>query len=177
MASSTPTTIQGATSARGEDLDAKSISSLTTVQASNKVTPGSTMANVSHNEEEKSVGSFTASAEPSGPADPQLFDPPPVQHAFADPNGDEPSGLTESEEELDPDLQAEVQAIILEAREKAREKQRLRRIKKNKAMHDEEEKIKKRPRRDDGDDDDGGGDSKPPPAAGGAGVGAALAVK
>jgi len=131
------------------------------------------MANVSHNEDEKDIDSFTVSGPASGAADPHQFgQPPPVPDAFVDPNREVNSGLTESEDdELDPDLQARIEAT----RAEAREEQRKRRIKKNKAMSDEQEKITKR-RRDDDDDDDGGGDSKLPPAAGGAGVDA-LAVK
>jgi len=187
MASSTATTIEEATPVR-EDLDAKSISSLTTVQASNKVSPGDTVADISRNEDEEDIStrSYVSSdpgyrRQPAPPADEVFADasasdagpPPPVANAFVDPAAaDGQSNLTVSDDdELDPDLRAQVQAAHAAIRA-AKKEQRKRRIQKYNAMSDEQGKMKK-PRRD--DDDDGGGDSKPPPAP--AAGGGALAVK
>jgi len=183
MASSTATTIEEATPVR-EDLDAKSISSLTTVQASNKVSPGDTVADISRNEDEEDIStrSFVSSdpgyrGQPAPPADEVFADAsasdagPPVANAFLDPAAaDGQSNLTVSDDdELDPDLRAQVQAAHAAIRA-AKKEQLKRRFQNYNAMSDEQEKTKK-PRRDDADD--GGGDSKPPPAAGGG----ALAVK
>jgi len=173
-------TIQEATLMH-EDLDAESISSLTTVQASNRVSPeDKTMADnhIPHEDEEKDYDSFsfqesaTIDAADSRVFDPQLQPPqeqavqppPPPQQAVPPPPhqvavnqvpNDEHSGLTESEadEQWDVDLQAQREALHAQLRA-VKEEQRKRRIKRNKEKSDAEEKMAKRQRRDKGDDDD-----------------------
>ena len=130
--------VDQATGPGRDDLDGKSISSLTTVRASNKASP----AAPSHNEDAKALSSHDASGQPSAN---ESFHP----DIFA--SVDITSLTPGSDVELDSDLQAEIQAARA-AIEKARKEQRKRNRKKNKEQYEQENS--KKPRGNDDDEED-----------------------
>ena len=147
--------------------DSRSVSSLTTVSASNrsKVAPEiSRMAEVPHNEDEKDYETIDTdpSHEVAGSHHPSIFG-----------TGSVSDITTSDSQHLDPDLQAEVnqaiQAAMQAAINKAKVEQRKRTRKRKRALqaeHEDEKKQTKKRRDDDEDDEDGNeGDGKPPAAA------------
>lgn len=106
------------------DWESRSISSLTTVLVSNKVTPTSMADYVPHEPHEKDVDSMTASNVPSSTTPRQPFDP--INNCAE--TG--VSSFSTEEIELDSDLEqerAELAAAIAELREKQRSRNRKKR--------------------------------------------------
>ena len=127
---STAATRQAPTPARSEDnSDSKSISSLTTVRASNKVSPEDTMNppdQVSHNEDERDADTISVSHDPSSTIN--------LPNEVFGAEETVSSSLSGTEEALDEDLQAPVDALraaLAAAEAEAREKQRKRKRKKH----------------------------------------------
>jgi len=129
------------------DCDSRSISSLTTIVASNKVSPDMT-DKIPYKDDERDVSTLTASKEPDDSMNPNsVFDGTPLEEQSL-------SSLSNDDGTLDPDLQAEVDAAreaAKAANEKARKEQRKRNLKRQ-GMGD----VKKKPRNDDDDKNDGG---------------------